>query len=92
MNPIPEFKPVTVRVNKFRTMHITLDNPGPSAGVRIEIKTYDSDRGAMKTYLLRITVDRLCDFINALANIEAFAVQKGWIEAPINDDAANGDA
>jgi hypothetical protein len=92
INVVPEFKPVTVRVNKFRHLNISLDNPGPTAGVRIEVNTYDADRGGMKTFLLRISVDRLCNLINVLADVESFAVAQNWIEAPVNDDAADGGA
>jgi hypothetical protein len=84
MNPVSEFKPVTVRVNKFRSLNISMDNPGPFAGVKIEVNTYDTDRGGMRTFLLRITVDRLCDFINVLADIESFSVAQGWIQEPIS--------
>jgi hypothetical protein len=88
-----EFPPVIVRLSKYRTFRISVDTPPdyqPSVVLRRD--TYDSKTGQLKTLAISVSMRSLSEFINALADVESFAVQKGWIEPPLNDDAGQGGA
>jgi hypothetical protein len=88
-----EFLPVVVRLSKYRTIRISVDTPPdyqPSVVLRRD--TYDSKTGQLKTLAISVSMRSLSEFINAFADVESFAVAQNWIEAPVNSDAANGDA
>jgi hypothetical protein len=90
---VATFTPITVKLSNNRKLEISVDPPGEHpATVTIRADTYQSRTGDIKTFSLRISMRSLGEFLDALNSTEEYGVRRGWIAAPVNEDAATGDA
>jgi hypothetical protein len=86
-----EFAPIMIRLSKYRTVNISVEAPAEyPPSVIIKTDTYETKTGQLRSYSLRVGMRSLTEFVDTLARVEEYGVQRGWIQ--VSDDASEGGA